>query len=510
MDLAVHRRINWSSLTATHAQQRPHQPAIRFNGRTRTWAQFDQRVSRFAAWLRTNGTGSGDRVALFTMNTPEFLEVVTGSARVGAIAVPLNFRLSGAELAFILEDSAPDVVVVEAALHPVLLESGWAGRTLVIGAGAPTAGTRPYEAALADSDPTQVLDDVDDNSVAMIMYTSGTTGHPKGAMLTHLNLFVQGITTLRAFHMWGDDVSLIATPMFHIAAISGILPMLITGGVIVVAPLGAFNPAELLDLLEAEQVTSVFLVPAQWQALVAQPDIASRKLALRTTSWGAAPASPTLIQAMVDAFPGALNVAVFGQTEMSPVTCVLRGEDARRKLGSVGKPLSYVQIRVVDANGDDVGPDEVGEIVYRGPNMMAGYWNRPDADEAAFAGGWFHSGDLVRRDDEGFVFVVDRLKDMIISGGENIYCAEVENALAAHPAILESAVVGRASDRWGEEPVAYLVLREGRSAPTLDELRDWLAPRLASYKQPKAVMVVEELPRNASGKIQKFALRNPV
>ena len=209
---------------------------------------------------------------------------------------------------------------------------------------------------------------------------------------------------------------------------------------------------------------------------------------------------------MAEAFPGVTNVAVFGQTEMSPVTCALSGEDALRKIGSVGKPVSIVAARIVDDDMKDVPPGEVGEIVYRGPSVMAGYWQNAEATAEAFRGGWFHSGDLVRADEEGFLFVVDRKKDMIITGGENVYCAEVENALSAHPSVAELAVIGAPDERWGETPVAVAVLAPGASL-TLDELRDWGTARLARYKLPTVLHVVDALPRNASGKVMKTALR---
>ncbi len=201
-----------------------------------------------------------------------------------------------------------------------------------------------------------------------------------------------------------------------------------------------------------------------------------------------------------------MNIAVFGQTEMSPVTCALDGADALRKIGSIGKPVSIVSARVVDDDMKDVTPGEVGEIVYRGPTTMAGYWQNPEATAEAFCGGWFHSGDLVRADDEGFLYVVDRKKDMIITGGENVYCAEVENALAAHPAVAELSVIGLAHERWGETPAAVVVLRPGASL-TVEELREWGSDRLARYKLPTVVYVVEGLPRNASGKVMKNVLR---
>jgi len=251
----------------------------------------------------------------------------------------------------------------------------------------------------------------------------------------------------------------------------------------------------------------VFLVPVQWQAVCADPTVRGRDLALRVISWGAAPASDTVLRAMADTFPRALIVAVFGQTEMSPITCVLDGDDAIRKLGSVGKPIPTIQTRVVDDDMNDVAPGTVGEIVYRGPTMMLEYWQNPAATADAFAGGWFHSGDLVRQDDEGFVYVVDRKKDMIISGGENIYCAEVENVLFGHPRIREAAVVGRPDPKWTEVPVAVVALDDEGSDLTVDELAAWLDDKLARYKHPKDVVIVDALPRNASGKVVKGELR---
>lgn len=510
-DIDTFRRVNWSTLTATHAQQRPDADALRYLGTSQSWSELDDRVSRLASWLRANGVTPGDRVAVLTLNRPEFLESMIAIARVAAIAVPLNFRLSPPEVGYILGDSAPRVVIVEAPLLPLVAGSGYSdAAVLVVGDEVDPQGltASSYEAAIASGQSERVIDDVDENSPAMILYTSGTTGQPKGAVLSHLNLFVQGLSNIRAFHLFAEDeVVMIATPLFHVAGIAGFLPVIITGGAAVVYPVGTFDASDVVETLETERVTSVFFVPAQWQAIVDEPTIGSRQLVLKATAWGAAPAAPALLERMAQTFPGAFNVATFGQTEMSPVTCVLLGEDAARKLGSVGRPVSYVQMRVVDPEMNDVPVGEVGEIVYRGPNTMLGYWNRPDATADSFRGGWFHSGDLVRQDEEGFVYVVDRLKDMIICGGENIYCAEVENALAAHPAVAEVAVVGRADERWGEVPIAIVVSAPEQTVPELAELRVWLGDRLASYKHPKDVVTVAELPRNASGKIQKFALR---
>jgi fatty-acyl-CoA synthase len=350
--------------------------------------------------------------------------------------------------------------------------------------------------------------DVPEDSPALIMYTSGTTGRPKGAVLSHQNLQGQALTLIRSWRLFDDaEANLCAAPLFHIASIGSVVPMTLIGGTTVLLPSGGFSAAGTLEILEAERITSVFLVPAQWQLLCAEPSLPGRDLsALKTISWGAAPATVTLLNQMAAAFPRAVNIALFGQTEMSPVTCALDGADALRKIGSIGKPVSIVSARVVDDDMKDVAPGQVGEIVYRGPTTMAGYWQNPGATAEAFRGGWFHSGDLVRADDGGFLYVVDRKKDMVITGGENVYCAEVENALAAHPSVGELAVIGLAHERWGETPAAVVVLRPGTTL-TIEELRAWGSERLARYKLPTVLHVTGGLPRNASGKVMKNVLR---
>lgn len=296
-------------------------------------------------------------------------------------------------------------------------------------------------------------------------------------------------------------------PLFHIAGIgtTKLLPAMTLGAPTVIYPLGAFDPLTCSTCWKPRKVTGIFLVPAQWQAVCAEQQARPRRLALRTLSWGAAPASDTLLRQMAQTFPNCKIIAAFGQTEMSPVTCMLLGEDAIRKLGSVGRVVPTVAARVVDDEMNDVGVGGVGEIVYRAPTLMAGYWNNPQATAEAFAGGWFHSGDLVRMDAEGYVWVVDRKKDMIISGGENIYCAEVENVLAAHPDIVEVAVIGRPDEKWGEVPVAVAAVSD--PGVRLADLDGFLNEHLARYKHPKALEIVDSLPRNPAGKVLKTELR---
>ncbi|MHC9292641.1 fatty-acid--CoA ligase FadD5 [Mycobacterium sp. LTG2003] len=506
------RRQNWTNQLARHALMQPDKTALRFLGQTTTWGELDDRVSRLAGALSRRGVGFGDRVLILMLNRNEFIESMLAANRLGAIAVPVNFRMTPPEIAFLVSDCEARVVVTESVLAGVATAVRDLDQTLstVIVAGGETEdGVLGYDDLIAEAGPLPEPIDIPNDSPALIMYTSGTTGRPKGAVLTHTNLTAQAMTNLFTIGVdLNHDVGFIGVPLFHIAGIAGnVLSGLTLGLPTVLYPLGAFDPDALLDVLEAEKVTGIFLVPAQWQAVCAAQRAKPRNLKLRALSWGAAPASDTLLREMSEVFPGAEIFAAFGQTEMSPVTCMLLGEDAIRKLGSVGRAIPTVAARVVDEDMNDVKVGEVGEIVYRGPSMMAGYWNNPKATAEAFAGGWFHSGDLVRQDEDGYIWVVDRKKDMIISGGENIYCAEVENVLAAHPAIMEVAVIGRAHEKWGEVPVAVVALSRADDPLSLEDLDAFLTERLARYKHPKAVEIVDALPRNPSGKVLKTALR---
>ncbi|OBA73178.1 long-chain fatty acid--CoA ligase [Mycobacterium sp. 1554424.7] len=506
------RRQNWVNQLERHALMQPTATALRFLGNTVTWQGLHSRVVALADALSRRGVDFGDRVMILMLNRTEFVESVLAINALGAIAVPLNFRLTSAEIAFLVDDCAARVLITEAVLAPVatgvrdiqpMLD------TIVVAGGSSfddTAGVFGYEDLINEAGDPHGPVDIPNDSPALIMYTSGTTGRPKGAVLTHANLTGQTMTGL--YTMGADiinDVGFVGVPFFHIAGIGNMLTSMLLGIPTVIYPLGAFDPGQLLDVLAAERVTGLFLVPAQWQAVCAEQRARPRDLRLRVMSWGAAPATDALLREMSATFPGCQILAAFGQTEMSPVTCMLLGEDAIRKRGSVGKVIPTVAARVVDENMNDVPVGEVGEIVYRAPTLMSGYWNNPEATAEAFAGGWFHSGDLVRMDGDGYVWVVDRKKDMIISGGENIYCAEVENVLAGHPQIVEVAVIGRAHEKWGEVPIAIAAVTG--DPPRLEDLLEFLADRLARYKHPKALEIVDALPRNPAGKVLKTELR---
>ena len=502
------RRQNWVNQLERHALMQPGAPALRFLGKTFTWADLRQRVAALAGALSRRGVGAGDRVMVLMLNRTEFVESVLAVNMIGAIAVPINFRLTPPEIAFLVEDCEARVMVTESVLAPVA-----AGvrnvtsvlSTIVVAGDASEDGLLSYDDLLGEPGEPAGPVDVPNDSPALIMYTSGTTGRPKGAVLTHTNLAGQTMSNLFTHGVNPHDVGFIGVPFFHIAGIGNLLTGLLMGLPTVIHPLGAFDPGHLLDVLAAEKVTGIFLVPAQWQAVCNAQQANPREVKLRVISWGAAPASDTLLRQMAETFPGAQILAAFGQTEMSPVTCMLLGEDAVRKLGSVGKVIPTVTARVVDENMNDVPTGDVGEIVYRAPTLMSGYWNNPEATAEAFAGGWFHSGDLVRMDEEGYVWVVDRKKDMIISGGENIYCAEVENVLAGHPSIVEVAVIGRPHEKWGEVPIAVAAVTQ--TDLRIEHLGEFLGERLARYKHPKGLEIVDALPRNPAGKVLKTELR---
>ena len=493
-----------------HARRAPEAPALTFEGLTRTYAQLDDRVGRLAVALRDRGVRHGDRVAILGLNGIEYIETVFAVARIGAISVPINFRYVDAEAHYVLADSGARALVVGAPLES-LAAAARAGTEVatVLSWGSVGTDAESYEDAVSGAIPDAEWPEVPDGDAAFIMYTSGTTGRPKGAVLTHRNLLLHATSYLAHFGVSPDDRTWLAgSPLFHIAGVSSFISYLYLGGRTVLTPSGQFDPRRMVDLMARERVSACFFVPAQWQLICDLPDLTAYDLsALRRIVWGAAPASTMLIQKMIDSFPHAEVVTVFGQTECSPVTTVLRGADALRKIGSVGTPMLNVEVRVVDDAMNDVAVGDVGEIVYRGPTVMSEYWHKPVETADAFEGGWFHSGDLVRRDEDGFLWVVDRKKDMIISGGENIYCAEVEDALAAHPGIADVSIIGIPDDRWGEVPLAVLVPRDPQSPPTVEDLAQFCSTRLAGYKRPRRVEIVSELPRNAGGKVLKRSLR---
>ena len=503
----VGRGMSFSDIVARWARVTPESLFLvdAGTGARRTYAMSDDRITRLANALADSGVVPGDRVAVLGLNSADLLESAIAAIRAGAICVPVNFRLVADEVAYALNDSGAVAVVVDAALSSTLEKAREQAPTVrrVV-----TIGGDLEDVLAGASVDYRELPNSDDDT-ALIMYTSGTTGRPKGAMLSHRNLYLHSFSNISTNGgPGGPEVGMSAAPMFHIAGISFAHIIATAGGTIVIPRSSGFDPVETLDLLEHEKVTSCFCVPAQWAAVCAVPGIAERDMsALTRISWGAAPASTSLLRTLIDTFPGALVSTAFGQTECSPVTTLLRGEESLRKIGSIGIPMATVEVRVVDEEMNDVPRGEVGEIVYRGPLVMSGYWNKPEETAEAFRGGWFHSGDLVRQDSDGYYYVVDRKKDMIISGGENIYCAEVENVLAGHPGIADVALIGVPDPKWGETPLAIVVPADPADPPTVESIEVYCREHLAGYKRPRRIAVVDALPRNPSGKVLKTVLR---
>ena len=466
-------------------------------GARTSYAELDERVGARAGRLAGLGVGHGDRVALLAENSPAYLEWLFAAARLGAIAVPVNMRLAAPEVAYVLDDSGATVLVRSAAFA-ALADAACAAAstppTLVPLGEDPDGPVRhePEPAAGRGGEP------------CVIMYTSGTTGQPKGAVLTHDNMLWNAVNMCVAGPgIASTDVTVAAAPLFHIGALGlSALPLLYAGGTVVVVP--AFDPVGFLDLMAAERVTTQFLVPAMWAALTRVPDLDDRAFpALRWAISGGAPCPLTVIERFLAL--GWRFTEGFGMTELSPAALFLDTADVVTHAGSVGRPFLHVDARLVDEAGADVGAGEVGELVLRGPTVFAGYWNRPVETAEALRDGWFSSGDLGVRDAQGFVTLVDRRKDMIITGGENVYPVEVEQVLHRHPGVADVAVVGVGDPQWGETVLAVVVADD--PAVTADDVIGFARDRIAHFKAPRRVEFVGELPRNATGKLLKRLLR---
>lgn len=510
LELQRSRRLVLGEILARNARREPDTIALVFGNSSLTFAELDTRVNKLANALTTRGVGRGDKVAVLMFNCIEVVESFFACQKIGACPVPVNFRLAPAEIAYILENSDALAVLADGKLAALAVDAAaeLPKIKLIASTGAPIAGAEPYESLISGESGLAPDIDVTEDELAFLMYTSGTTGRPKGAMLTHQNLVMNTLNWVTEMEARPGDIWLSGLPLFHIGGVNGILPFIYLAGTSVITPSTNFDPRESLRLLERHRATMCYFVPTQWQQICSLPEVKDVDTSvLRKALWGASQAPPSTLELLVKTFPSVGIVNAFGQTEMSSNTCFLKADDAVRKMGSVGLPAVNVEFRIIDSAGDDVTRGDVGEIVYRGPTVMAGYYHNEIATADAFTGGWFHSGDLVRQDDDGFIYVVDRLKDMVISGGENIYPAEIERQIEAFPGVQEVAVIGVPHPKWVETPVAVVVAEEGSERPDPEAILDFVKDNLASYKKPSAVVYIESLPRNASGKILKRKLR---
>ncbi|WP_225804412.1 long-chain fatty acid--CoA ligase [Streptomyces sp. NK15101] len=492
------------SWPARRDRKSPRRTALLYEGRAIDYAELHERCTRLAHVLRGAGVERGDRVAFLGPNHPAYLETLFAAGLLGAVFVPLNTRLAVPELLHQLTDSGSTVLVHagQPADRVTELAAG-AGLAAVLAVdGGPGA---PYEELLAAASTEPVDEEVGHEDVCLIMYTSGTTGRSKGAVLTHGNIVWNSLNVLVDTDLAGDEVALVAAPLFHTGALNmSCLPVLLKGGTVLLE--ASFDAGRALRLIERHRVTCMFGVPTMYDAMAAAPGWAGADLTgLRNLLCGGAPVPGRTTRAYLDR--GLAFVQGYGMTETAPGALILDRTDSVSRAGSAGVPHFFTDVRVLLPSGEEAAPGEKGEVVVAGPNVTPGYWNLPEATAAAFRdGGRFRSGDVATVDEDGYVRLVDRLKDMIISGGENVYPAEVEDALLGHPDVAEAAVIGVPDARWGEVGRAVVVPRAGATV-TEGELIAHLEGRLARYKIPKSVVLAPDLPRNATGKLLKAPIK---
>ena len=493
-----------------HARAQPDRSALIFEGRTTSFAELDRRANQVAHALLADGITPGERIAYLGRNTDVFFELFYGAAKAGAVAVPVNWRLAPPEVAGIVADAQARLIVLGREYADDPRYACFAG-VRALAAEAPD-GWAAWRRAQPATDPAHVPSPSD---VALQLYTSGTTGQPKGVMLSHANLMashIAGEAHDLGWNRWTPhDVALLSMPLSHIAG---------TGWGLIAMHDGAachihrqFDPAATLDAVARHRVTKLFLVPAALQMLVRHPDAAVTDFScLAEIGYGASPMPLPLLRECIDVL-GRPLVQFYGMTETSGTVVALppsdHAPDRAHLLRAAGRALPWVRLRVVAQDGADASPGEVGELLIHAPSNMVGYWRRPaETARAIDEDGWLHTGDAGTLDNDGYVHILDRIKDMVISGGENVYPAEVESALCEHPAIAEAAVIGVPDARWGEAVHAVIVLRAG-AVLTPDALIAWARTRIAGFKAPRGITFADGLPRNASGKLLKRTLREP-
>ena len=487
-----------------------------------TYHEFNERCDRLSDALRRLGLKAGERVAYLSFNCHRLLEGYFGVPQIGAILLPLNIRLGSEELAYILNDATPRLLFFDPEFIPLveaLRPNLHSVEYLIALKGAKPSWAFPklYDEIVAEAEPQEIdYRGIDENSVAELFYTSGTTASPKGVMLTHRNLYLHAFYRAQSENGNDKEVGLYTVPLFHVNSWGSPHLLTLRGGRHVI--MKKFDPLEVLKLIQAERVTQLQMVPTMVTALLNHPDFGQYDLSsVRVMLVGGAPASLSLVREIEEKMPRCLAIGGYGLTETSPVISHahikdLLASDSREshlhRKATAGFALAGTEIRVVDVHGRDVKPnaEEVGEVVVRSDVVMAGYWNQPEATAEVIRDGWFHTGDLATIDEEGYILIVDRTKDMILSGGENIASAEIERVLCAHPAVLECAVIAVPDDKWGEVPRAVVTPRPGHEI-TEEEILDHCRQHLAKFKVPSSVEFVASLPKGGTGKILKKVLR---
>ncbi|QAS53085.1 fatty acid--CoA ligase [Halobacillus litoralis] len=479
-----------------------------------TFSEWDDEVNRVANALRASGVEKGDKVSTILFNTSEFATTLFACMKIGAIFNPINFRLTEKEIQFILQDADPKVVLFEKAtsLQVVSVAKEMTGVEFWSIDEEDLPYALNYNERINGVTSERPVCELDENDPYAIMYTSGTTGLPKGVIHTHRDMIDQALIMTACLRLEENDRGLTVAPIFHCAELHcAFFPRVMIGAANVL--LHHFDAPKVIETVKQEQITSFFAAPTMWNMML-QEDFSKEDFqTLRQGLYGGAPMAPALTMQLHDAL-GVQLLQAYGMTEMGPAITALTEEEQITKAGSAGRALLNHEVRVVRTNENGPAepeeickPDELGEIIVRGPSMMKSYYNRPEATEEALYKGWYHTGDIGSFDKDGYLWVSDRVKDMIISGGENIYSREVEDVLFDHPKVIDAAVVGEPDEMWGERVVAFIVKKEADL--TEQELDEFCTSgsRLARYKRPRRYEFVDELPRNASGKLQKFKLR---
>ncbi len=497
--------LNVGYILLRNVHEQPSKLAIIFKEKRYSYKTFNERVNRLAHALLRMGVGKGDKVAYLLYNCSEFAEISFALSKIGALSVPLNFRLREDEIAYIVENSdssllffGPEFKETVAKLLPRLRG---VKKTIQVGE------TSEYEELLNSSSPQEPSVLVDEEDEHSIMYTSGTTGFPKGAVHTHKSRIWNSLNMLVDTGLRASDVFAITTPLFHIAAgHTMLLSTIFIGGTVII--LREFSLPEFFEVIQMEKVTAFFAVPTIFARILDHPNLRDYDLrSLRVLFTGGAVISVELKEKLISAFPQATVDDLMGLTEGGPLTTFLPHRDAFRRPGSVGRAHFSQMVRVVNKNGEGVRGEEVGEIIVKGPAVMKGYYKNPEATAKALRDGWLYTGDLARVDEEGYQYLTVRRTDLIISGGENVYPAEVERVLLLYPGVKEAAAIGVKDKEWGERVMAVVVLKEGKK-PSAEEILSFCKENLAAYKRPRSVAFVDELPKNQLGKVLYKELRN--
>jgi fatty-acyl-CoA synthase len=516
MDLNVGSLLNRLS---SHAKPIDgNRTAVAYRDKRVSYFELHSLSNRLANKFSEFGIKKGDRVACLLYNCSEFWEIYFACAKVGAILVPLNFRLAAPELEFAINDSDPKILIFGESFKEVIaeLESKIPGVTRYFRLGNDGGSPEPFHEdrnhlayqRLYEAGEGPPRADVGPDDDLFIMYTSGTTGRPKGAVWTHGNAMYFSAMQIVSFQFRPDDISLLTGPLYHVGSLQDVsMPTFHLGATCVVLPSRGFSAATVLELIAQERVSKTLLFPVMLYDIIALSDLDQYDLGcLEMVITGGEPVPLATIRRFQERLPGVDLVQAYGLTEGSAIATACQPDYAVAKAGSAGKPILDVDVRIVDDEGRVLAPGETGEILTSGPAVTKGYWQRPEVNAETFVDGWCHTGDLGRLDEDGFLYIEGRKKDMIISGAENIYPAEIENVLFQHPKIHEAAVIGIPAPRWGEAVVAVVVGKPG-AALTEEEVVEHCKKNLAGYKKPRFVVFAEALPRTPSQKVQKFLLR---